>query len=118
MIKQILLWPQILWLLVACGPDTIFLRPSLDTAAHHVSNGYALLDQHKLDDARREFERAKELDHRHVAAYVGIGIVYGRQGDVGKAMKVLDHARSMAASKTEKADVARGYEQLRQMKGN
>jgi hypothetical protein len=28
-------------LLGACGPDTIFLRPALDTPAQHVKNGHS-----------------------------------------------------------------------------
>jgi hypothetical protein len=30
-------------LLGACGPDTIFLRPALDTPAQHVKNGHSLI---------------------------------------------------------------------------
>ena len=41
--------------IAGCGPDTIFVRPGLDTPAQHVSNGYQLLDRGKVNDACREF---------------------------------------------------------------
>ena len=40
-----------LTLIVACGPDTIILRPSLDTPEQHVKNGHNLLARGKIDAA-------------------------------------------------------------------
>jgi hypothetical protein len=56
--------------IVACGPDTIFLRPALDTPEHHVKNGHSLLSRGKIDAANAEFKRAKALDAGYAPAYV------------------------------------------------
>ncbi|MGD9248318.1 MAG: tetratricopeptide repeat protein, partial [Desulfobacteraceae bacterium] len=61
-------------LFIGCGPDTIFVRPGLDTPSQHVANGHQLLEQGKFDAACREFDRAKELDPSYIRAYVGLGV--------------------------------------------
>ena len=53
----------------------------LDTPINHVNNGNILLKAGKIDDAFREFSRAKELDANCSPAYVGLGLVYGVKGD-------------------------------------
>ncbi len=53
----------------------------LDTPVHHVNNGNTLLKSGKIDDALREFNRARELDPNYSAAYVGLSLVYGLKGD-------------------------------------
>lgn len=98
--------------LTGCGPDTIFLRPGLDTPSQHVANGNQLLDVGKVDDAFREFERAKELDPNYVRAYVGIGVALGRKGDIDAGMEALAMAEKMADSAPEQDAVKKGYAQL------
>jgi len=53
----------------------------LDTPVQHVRNGDTLLKAGKIDDAFREFSRAKELDPNYSPAYVGLSLVYGLRGD-------------------------------------
>ena len=65
-----------------CGPQTIWLRPSLDTPSQHVANGNQLLKRGKLSDACREFRRAREIDPNYTMAYIGLGIALGKKGDV------------------------------------
>jgi len=100
---------------LGCGPDTIFVRPGLDTPSQHVTNGYILLQQKKLNDAIREFERAKELDPYFTEAYVGLGLVYGYQGDIEYGLRTLDQAREMISNYEEQIKVDQGYDQLHQM---
>lgn len=102
--------------LVACGPDTIFLRQGVDTPAHHVSNGNALLERQKYIDACREFERAKELDPDYAEAYVGLGIAYAGRGDHEKGVEMMKMAETMASSFQERVNVRKGFEQLNHMK--
>jgi Flp pilus assembly protein TadD len=100
------------FLFVGCGPDTIFLRPGLDTPTQHVENGQQLLQRGKLDDACREFNRAKELDPLFVKAYVSLGIALARQGDWPAASATMDQARRIAGNSQELAEVRNGYAQL------
>ena len=102
--------------LAGCGPDTIFLRPGLDTPSQHVANGNQLLEVGKVDDAYREFVRAKELDPNYVKAYVGIGVALGKKGDIDAGMQALAAAEKMADSALEQEAVQKGYAQLNALK--
>jgi tetratricopeptide (TPR) repeat protein len=70
-----------LFVLFACGTVHIEENTWLDTPGNHVSNGNILLKAGKIDDAFREFSRAKELDANYSPAYVGLSLVYGVKGD-------------------------------------
>ncbi len=99
-----------------CGPDTIFVRPGLDTPAQHVDNGHQLLQRGKVEDACREFIRAKELDPHFVEAYVGLGVALGRKGEFAAGLTSIDQARQMATTAQEISAVRKGYEQLDEIK--
>jgi len=101
--------------LAGCGPDTIFVRPGLDTPAQHVANGYQLLERGKVDDAYREFERAKELEPYCVKAYVGLAVALGKRGDIDGGMKTLAVAERIAGSAQEHEAVQKGYAQLNEI---
>jgi tetratricopeptide (TPR) repeat protein len=107
-----------LTLLMACGPDTIWVRPGLDTPSQHVYNGHQLLERGKLDDACREFMRAKELDSQYTQAYVGLGLALAHKGDFQAAMETMDQARSLADTPDEQASVQDGYDQLKKLRQN
>ena len=51
-----------LFVLFACSTMPMEQNTWLDTPANHVNNGNILLKAGKIDDALREFSRAKELD--------------------------------------------------------
>jgi tetratricopeptide (TPR) repeat protein len=104
------------FLIVGCGPDTIFLRQGLDTPAQHVENGHQLLQRGKLEDALREFNRAKELDPLCVKAYVGLSIALARRGDLTAASATMDQARRIAGNSLEIETVRKGYDQLEMIK--
>ncbi len=108
-------WLIVFCLLLGCGPDTIFLRPSLDTPAQHLANGNALLVQEKWKDAGREFERAKELDPFFTEAYVGLAIALGRDGDFETAAHIMNQARQTATSEKQRQAIIEGEAQLHQM---
>ena len=101
--------------IMACGPDTIFLRPALDTPQQHVQNGHNLLTRGKLDAAQAEFVRAKTLDVDYAPAYVGIALVQAHRGDVDGGLVTLDRARSLAATAEQRQEVARCFERLKGM---
>jgi hypothetical protein len=103
-------------LLGACGPDTIFLRPALDTPAQHVKNGHSLLERGKIDAANNEFVRAKSLDDAYAPAYVGIALVRGHQGDIDGGVEILNQARGLTATPDERKAVDQGYELLEGMR--
>lgn len=98
-----------------CGPETIWLRSGLDTPAQHVSNGHQLLKRAKVEDAVREFKRAKEIDPTYSPAFVGLAIAMGRSGDVQGGLETLERARRLAQTPEERDMVADGYNQLHEM---
>jgi Flp pilus assembly protein TadD len=70
-----------MFMLTACATTPMGTNAWLDTPVHHVHNGNTLLKSGKIDDALREFNRAKELDPNYSSAYVGLSLVYGLKGD-------------------------------------
>ena len=105
--------------LVSCGPETILLRPSLDTPFQHVDNGYKLMAYGKTDAAIMEFKRSMELDAEYSPAYVGLGIVYGMKGDLDKGRVLIEKAKTLARNEEQKKEVEMGFERLDYMeKGN
>lgn len=109
------LWWLVIWIIVGCGPDTIFLRPGLDTPSQHLANGRALLAQSKYNDAGREFKRALELDPRFVDAYIGLGLTYGHRGEIDKGFQMLREAMGLSRSDAEWEKVENAYTILRRM---
>jgi tetratricopeptide (TPR) repeat protein len=95
--------------LTACGPETIWLRPGLDTPAQHISNGEQLFSRGKYDDALREFNRARELDPGCVEAYIGAGLVMGRKGDIEAGLEKFKQAQVIADTPEEKTAVENAY---------
>lgn len=105
-----------LGLVWACGPDTIFLRPALDTPAQHVKNGHILLTRGKIDAASTEFVRAKSLNTAYAPAYVGLALVKGHRGDIDGGFEILNQARGLATTPDETKTVNQGYDQLEGMR--
>jgi tetratricopeptide (TPR) repeat protein len=99
-------------MVAGCGPDTIFVRPGLDTPMQHTNNGQQLLQRGKFEDACREFNRAKELDPYYVRAYIGLGLALAHKGDFEAAKASMDQARRIAGNSQEISEVRKGYEQL------
>jgi Flp pilus assembly protein TadD len=91
--------------IIACGPDTIFLRPALDTPEHHVKNGHCLLNRGKIDAANAEFMRAKSLDVGYAPAYVGLALIQAHQGNVEGGLTTLERARELAATPEQGREV-------------
>jgi hypothetical protein len=109
----------VLWslLLSACGPDTIFLRPALDTPAQHAANGNILLKQNKLEAAFREFSRARMLEPNFAPAYVGLGKIWGLRGDIERGRAAMDKAEAVARGENERQAVDEGRHFLDQLAG-
>jgi hypothetical protein len=101
-----------LFLISACGPDTIFLRPGIDTPAQHVKNGHSLLSCGKIDAANAEFLRATTLDGNYVPAIVGIALVQGHRGNIDEGVETLNQAKGLTTTAEEEQAVDQGYRQL------
>jgi hypothetical protein len=104
-----------LFLISACGPDTIFLRPGLDTPAQHVKNGHSLLSCGKIDAANAEFLRATTLDGNYVPAIVGIALVQGHRGNIDEGVETLNQAKGLTTTAEEEQAVDQGYRQLHEL---
>ena len=78
--------------LFSCAPTSMGTNSWLDTPVHHVKNGNTFLKSGKIDDALREFNRAKELDANYSDAYLGLSLVYGLKGDDAASAAYLKKA--------------------------
>jgi len=117
-INRLALLTLTLMLVAACGPDTIFLRPALDTPQQHVNNGHSLLTRGKIDAANAEFLRAKNLDDGFVPAYVGLALIQGHRGNFDGGFDYLDQARTRVITPEDAKEVDRGFESLREMQSS
>ena len=117
-LNRLALLTLILILVAACGPDTIFLRPALDTPQQHVKNGHSLLTRGKIDAANAEFIRAKNLDDDFVPAYVGLALIQGHRGNFDGGFDYLDQARTRVITPEDAKEVDRGFESLQKMQSN
>jgi tetratricopeptide (TPR) repeat protein len=86
-----------------CAPRARVPISTLDTPEHHVFSGMKLLESGWLLDAEREFNQAKELDHKYSPAYRGLGLVLGYKRDFNSAFKTMSQAEKLAESKQESA---------------
>lgn len=102
--------------IINCGPDTIFVRPGLDTPEQHVVVGNQLLERGKVEDAYREFSRARELNPHFIKAYIGLGIAMAQKGEIEKGMLFLDQAKQMADTSETLKEVQKGYLQIEEIK--
>ena len=108
---------MIVFFVGACGPDTIFLRPALDTPDQHVKNGYALLKSGKIEAAEMEFTRARDIDD-DLPAHVGLALVRGYRGDIDGGLAMLEQVRSRVDSPDDTRCVERGIAQLKAMRAD
>ncbi len=91
--KQYVLFTVLcVFFLYACASTSMESNAWFDTPTHHVNNGNTLLKAGKIDDAFREFSRAKELDPNYTPAYVGLSLVYGLRGDDSASAMYLKKA--------------------------
>lgn len=106
-----------LMFIFACGPKAVKPEAQLDTPQHHVTNGNKFLELDRVDDALKEFVRAKELDPDFSPAHTGLGLVYGLQGEFEEGLSSLKAAVKSADNDQEKTDAYVGYIRLYTMGG-
>jgi tetratricopeptide (TPR) repeat protein len=102
----------LVFIFYACRPALRAPEAELDTPEHHVMNGMKLLKKGRIDDAFRDFNRAKELDPKFSGAYVGLGLVWGHRGDFKKAMNNMALSKKYAHTKEEEANTCIGLMRL------
>lgn len=96
----------------SCGPKPVAPKAALDTPEHHVSNGNKLLKANKIEDAFKEFNRAKDLNPKFSPAYVGLGLVYGLRNDFENGFKSLKKAAKYSKGKPQELAVLIGNMRL------
>ena len=74
----------------SCGPKPIDKESILDTPEMHYRQGNHELQAGHLQDALKEFERAKALDPDYPGAFVGIGMVALEKKDFKVALDWID----------------------------
>ncbi|MDY7034745.1 MAG: hypothetical protein SV375_01090 [Thermodesulfobacteriota bacterium] len=97
------------------------LRPGqsesvLGSPEHHVLNGLKLMKKDRIDDARREFEFALEIDPEYSPAHRGLGLVYGVKRDFKPAFHSMRQAIYCAGKNDNKTLVHAGFIRLHTLK--
>jgi len=77
-------------LMLGCGPKPIKKESVLDTPDNHFTQGLRELDRGNLDEAMKEFDRAKALEPKYAEAYSGMGLVWAARGDFKKAIDLAN----------------------------
>jgi hypothetical protein len=104
-------------LLMGCAGPGGLTEPILDTPEHHVYSGFRLLKNARLEDARREFERALKLRPGHSPAYRGLGLVYGMTGHFQKGYQLMERAGKEGENEEQRALAHVGLMRLYVMEG-
>ncbi|MBW1682448.1 MAG: tetratricopeptide repeat protein [Deltaproteobacteria bacterium] len=86
-----------------CGPKPRPPESALDTPEHHAFNGFKLLEKERIQDARREFELALQLDPKFSPAHRGMGLILGMNEEFKQAFRTMRLAKKYAKNKEEKA---------------
>ncbi|MBI9074613.1 MAG: tetratricopeptide repeat protein [Desulfatibacillum sp.] len=95
--------------LSGCGLQNQYPQTALDTPKHHAITGNTFLQAGKLNDALREFQRARELDPEYALAYLGLGVLASLDHDCPGGLAMLQKARGYARDKNEEAEVNLGF---------
>jgi tetratricopeptide (TPR) repeat protein len=89
----------------ACGPKAIKPVSEMDTPEHHTFMGLKLLDEGKLVEADREFERAILLAPGYSQAHAGSALVKAYKSDYKGALETMKKAWKYAKTGEEKVFV-------------
>ena len=95
-----------------CAHKTKVPISTLNTPEHHVFTGMKLMESGKLSDGEREFNLAKELDHKYAPACRGLGLIFAYKGEFKPALKNMSRAKKLATSKEEEVRVYVGFMRL------
>jgi len=105
-------------LFLSCSGDVLIAELKLDTPARHVRNGNKLLKTDKLPAAEQEFKRALELDPDYSPAFVGLGLIKGKQGKFAEAMDMLESAATLAKDPKQQSEVTSAVETVEKQRRN
>ncbi|HYA86595.1 MAG TPA: S-layer homology domain-containing protein [Nitrospirota bacterium] len=95
-IKRLTVVLVVLFLVAAvsgCGPKAAPSTSIMDTPEYHYKQGLKLMDEDRLDDAMREFDRAIALDPKSSLGYIGKGLILGKKGDFKPAFENMEKAK-------------------------
>lgn len=79
-----------------------------EVAGSHVNRGVLLLTMHQVDDAKRDFERALEIDNAQAEALVNRGAMAIAERRTAQGIADLDRAISLGPERPERAYYHRG----------
>jgi Tfp pilus assembly protein PilF len=100
-----------------CGPKPIAKESILDTPENHYRQGNRELQAGNLEDAVKEFERAKALDPDYPGAFVGIGMVALEKKDYKLAMEWINKGLDKD-KKFVDGHIAKGVVYMKQKEGD
>ena len=94
--KSIMVLMAAMLLLVAgCGKKTVLPTSVLETPEYHYKNGLKYLDNDKIDDAMKSFDRVIELSPKSPLGYIGRGLAFGRKGEFKPALENMLKAKGL-----------------------
>ncbi len=99
-------------LLLSCTAKIVVPKPQLGSPAHHVENGFKLLEMEKIEAAFREFKMAEEIDPGLSAAHLGTGLCLAYRGEYQKGLASLEIAGRKAKGSAQQIDALTGFMRL------
>jgi tetratricopeptide (TPR) repeat protein len=78
-----------------CGTKIAPSTSIMDSPEYHYTNGLKYLDNGKLDEALRSFDRAVALAPKSPLGYIGKGLVFGKKGDFKAAFDNMEKAKDL-----------------------
>jgi len=103
--------------LMGCSSQPPIPESALDTPEHHAASGLKLLSKNYIDDARREFELALQLNPDCSDAHRGLGLAYGEEQHFEAALESMRKARDTARTNQETALAYVGFMRIYTLEG-
>ncbi|RLB17409.1 MAG: hypothetical protein DRG63_03835 [Deltaproteobacteria bacterium] len=99
-------------LLLLAGCAGVSKEIVFDSPKHRVMSGFRLLELNRIEDARREFSKAVELDPSYSPAYRGLGLALGMKECFEAAFEAMEKAAVWAVTDEDKALADVGFLRL------
>lgn len=95
-IRGIMVFMAVMLLVAAgCAKKSVAPTSVLESPEYHYKNGLKYLDNDKLDDAMKSFDRVVELDPKSSLGYIGRGLAFGRKGEFKPALENMAKAKNL-----------------------
>jgi tetratricopeptide (TPR) repeat protein len=91
----IVLVAALVLVVAGCGKKIAAPTSIMDSPEYHYKNGLKYLDNDKIDEAMKSFDRAVSLDPKSPLGYIGRGLAFGKKGEFKPAFENMSKGKGL-----------------------